>query len=74
MSDFLLELRKGKAAQDAILTHLRRELFQACWEVLLQDPEFREAYLCGIVIECNDGITRRIFLRFFAYSADYPEK
>jgi hypothetical protein len=74
VSDFLLELRKGKATQDGVLTHLRRELFQACWAALLEDPEFRDAYVNGIVIECSDGIARRFFLRFFAYSADYPEK
>lgn len=74
VSDFLLELRHGKAAQDAVLTHLQRELFQACWAALLGDPEFCDAYVNGIVIKCNDGITRRFFLCFFAYSADYPEK
>jgi Plavaka transposase len=32
------------------------------------------AYEHGIVIDCADGIRRRIFPRFFTYSADYPEK
>jgi hypothetical protein len=27
-----------------------------------------------MVIKCVDGIVRRIFPRFFTYSADYPEK
>jgi hypothetical protein len=43
------------------------------WELLL-DPEFLHAYEHGIVLKCADGIVRRIFPRFFTYSADYPEK
>jgi hypothetical protein len=38
------------------------------------DDDFIHAYEFGIVIECLDGIRRRIFPRFFTYSADYPEK
>jgi hypothetical protein len=55
------------------LKHLKRELMHAIWELLL-DPEFMHAYEHGIVIECADGILRRLFPRFFTYSADYPEK
>jgi hypothetical protein len=43
------------------------------WELLL-DPEFLHAYEHGIVLECADGVVRRIFPRFFTYSTDYPEK
>ena len=43
------------------------------WELLL-DPEFLHAYEHGIVLKCADGVVRRIFPRFFTYSADYPEK
>ena len=32
------------------------------------------AYEHGIVVKCADGITRRIFPRFFTYAADYLEK
>jgi hypothetical protein len=46
---------------------------QAIW-LLLMDDDFMHAYEFGIVIECLDGIRRRIFPRFFTYSADYPEK
>lgn len=42
--------------------------------VLLDDPEFQHAYKNGIVVECIDGIVRRLFPRIFTYSADYPEK
>lgn len=45
----------------------------AIWEKIL-DAEFIHAYTYGIVIECIDGIERRIYPRFFTYSADYPEK
>ena len=63
-----------KAASKAHLTHCRRETFQAAWLILLQDPEFLDAYVNGMIVDCIDGIRRRLFPRFFAYSADYPEK
>ena len=64
----------GKAASRAHLTHCRREIFQAAWLILIQDPEFLNAYVNGIIVECIDGIKRRLFPRFFVYSADYPGK
>jgi len=64
----------GKVASRAHLTHCRREIFQAAWLILIQDPEFLDAYVNGIVVECIDGVKRRLFPRFFTYSADYPEK
>ncbi|KAI0054412.1 hypothetical protein BV25DRAFT_1817100 [Artomyces pyxidatus] len=63
----------GKSATAAVLTHLKRDLIHEIWELLL-DEDFMHAYVHGIVILCADGITRRIFPRFFTYSADYPEK
>jgi hypothetical protein len=33
-----------------------------------------DAYKNGIVVKFFDGIFRRIFPRFYTYSADYPEK
>lgn len=45
----------------------------AIWRLLL-DVEFMAAYVHGIVLECADKILRRLFPRFFTYSADYPEK
>jgi hypothetical protein len=38
------------------------------------DDEFLKAYQHGIILECADGIVRRIYPRIFTYSADYPEK
>ncbi|KAK7684228.1 hypothetical protein QCA50_012552 [Cerrena zonata] len=56
-----------------ILTHCRRELMHAVWKELLDD-DFLHAYKYGLVVKCPDGISRRIYPRFFTYSADYPEK
>jgi hypothetical protein len=53
--------------------HCRRELFQSCWGILL-DEDFQFAYRHGIVLKCADGVMRRVFPRIFTYSADYPEK
>lgn len=63
----------GSPASKELLTFLKRELIQKIWELLL-DADFMEAYEHGIIIECADGILRRIYPRFFTYSADYPEK
>ena len=53
--------------------HVKRELIHAIWE-LLMDEEFMHAYEHGIIIECADGILRRMFPQFFTYGADYPKK
>ncbi|KAG2737333.1 hypothetical protein P692DRAFT_20762048, partial [Suillus brevipes Sb2] len=65
--------RISKTGITALQTHCRRELFQGCWNILLDD-EFIRAYRHGIVLRCPDGILRRVFPRIFTYSADYPEK
>ncbi|KAH7916893.1 hypothetical protein BV22DRAFT_980594, partial [Leucogyrophana mollusca] len=36
--------------------------------------DFVEAYRHGLVIQCPDGVYRRVYPRIFTYSADYPEK
>lgn len=46
---------------------------QQIWLQLL-DTDFMEAYEHGIVLECGDGVLRRLFPRLLTYSADYPEK
>jgi hypothetical protein len=63
----------GEPATAEVITHLKRDLIHAIYMLLLDD-EFIDAYENGILIQCSDGITRRIFPRFFVYSADYPEK
>jgi hypothetical protein len=65
--------RISKTGMASLHAHCRRELFHACWEVLL-DEDFLHAYRHGIVLKCADGVLRRVFPRIFTYSADYPEK
>jgi hypothetical protein len=55
------------------MAHCNREMFHEQWKILLDD-EFLAAYEHGILIECDDGITRRLYPRIFTYSADFPEK
>ncbi|KAE9391050.1 hypothetical protein BT96DRAFT_1062353 [Gymnopus androsaceus JB14] len=62
----------GEKPTDEVKRFLKRDLFQAIL-FLLMDDEFVHAYVYGILIKCFDGILRRIFPRFFSYSADYPE-
>lgn len=62
----------GTQKQD-LMTHCRRELMHQIWKFLLDD-DFVHAYKYGMVITCADGIKRRVYPRFFTYSADYPEK
>ena len=64
---------KWRTQKQEILTHCRRELMHSVWKALLDD-EFMNAYHYGVVVKCSDGIERRIYPRFFTYSADYPEK
>jgi hypothetical protein len=61
------------AASTNVLTFLKRELVHAVWTLLLTD-DFVNAYIFGIVVLCADGVSRRLFPRFFTYSANYPEK
>jgi len=72
LQDFYEQVYK-MAASGATLTYCKRELMHKIWELLL-DEEFMHAYEHGIIIKCVDGILRRVFPRFFTYSADYPEK
>ncbi|KAK7439030.1 hypothetical protein VKT23_017736 [Stygiomarasmius scandens] len=63
----------GVHPNEDVLRFLKREVIQAVYFLLL-NPEFRDAYLNGLLVTCADGILRRLFPRFFSYSADYPEK
>jgi hypothetical protein len=56
-----------------MLTHLKRELMQAIWALLLDD-KFMHAYKHGIKILCADKVWRLVFPRLLTYSADNPEK
>ena len=73
-SDFAATFhKKWDTQQKDILTHCRRELIHAVWNLLLDDA-FMHAFKYGIVIKCADGVERRVYPWFFTYSADYPEK
>jgi hypothetical protein len=61
------------AASAAILSHCKRELVHAIWLHLL-DGELMEAYEHGFICQFADGTFRRVFIRFLAHAADYPEK
>jgi hypothetical protein len=63
----------NKPATSDMLTHLRRELAQAVW-LLLLDDDFIHAYLHGLLLTLEDGVNRLGVLRFMTYSADYVEK
>lgn len=71
--DFASQHMDGEQPSDSFMTHCRRELLQAQWDILL-DEEFLMAYQHGIVTECCDGIMRRFYPRLLTYSADYKEK
>ena len=64
----------GTTPSEATITHCKRELIQALWVLILNTAGFIDAYRHGILIEFADLIIRRVFPRFFAYMADYPEK
>lgn len=63
----------GKPATSEMLTHLRRELAQAVW-LLLLDEDFIKAYIHGLLLKLDDGVDRLGLLRLLTYSADYVEK
>lgn len=56
-----------------MLTHLRRELMQAVWLIILDD-EFMHAYIHGIEVDFVDDDSFTFFPRIFTDSNDYPEK
>jgi hypothetical protein len=72
-TDFATARIGNKRLKPEFITHCRRELIHAQWQLLL-DQEFLDAYRHGIVIECPDDVKRRFYPRIFTYSADYPEK
>ncbi|KAK0502621.1 hypothetical protein EDD18DRAFT_1347259 [Armillaria luteobubalina] len=64
---------KWKAQKHVILAHCQKELMHAIWNFLLDD-DFMHAYHYGMVIDCINGVKQHVYLRFFTYSTDYPEK
>ena len=72
-SDWYLDVF-GIVPSDATLTHCKRELIQALWNLILSAPDFVQAYQFGMIVKFANQIFRRVFPRFFVYMADYPEK
>jgi len=64
---------RARRKDDPIFTHMRRELIQAVLKLALDD-EFWDAHENGIIVDCADGVRRRLYPRIFTYTADYPEK
>ncbi|KAF9642728.1 hypothetical protein BDM02DRAFT_3192785 [Thelephora ganbajun] len=64
----------GIVPSEATITHCKRELIQALWLLILSAPDFVQAYQYGIFICFANQVICRVFPRFFAYMADYPEK
>ncbi|EJD46295.1 hypothetical protein AURDEDRAFT_49043, partial [Auricularia subglabra TFB-10046 SS5] len=64
---------KSRSKTNPVFTQCRREYFQGALKLLF-DAKFWDMYAHGKVIKCGDGVTRRLYLRLFVYSADYPEK
>ena len=71
--EFAVRYTGGKGPNRILMAHCHREIFHEQWNILLDD-EFLEAYEHGILIQCHDGITRRLYPRIFTYSADHPER
>jgi hypothetical protein len=61
--DFASENFNGKRPSDALMTHCRRKLCHAQWDVLLDD-DFLEAYKHGIMAKCNDELMHRFIHGF----------
>ncbi|KXN87998.1 hypothetical protein AN958_07810 [Leucoagaricus sp. SymC.cos] len=57
-SDWYHRISNNASASHNLLTHMKRELMQAIW-LLLLDDEFRIAYIYGIVVKCADGEKRK---------------
>ncbi|KAF8227180.1 hypothetical protein L208DRAFT_1298201 [Tricholoma matsutake] len=69
---FATEHLGGKGLNGAFMAHCHREIYNAQWEIILDD-EFLEAYEHGIVIMCCNGIWHCFYPHIFTYSADYKE-
>ncbi|TEB22658.1 hypothetical protein FA13DRAFT_1640925 [Coprinellus micaceus] len=72
-NDWYLERSGKNTVPSEVLRHVRREVFQAQWGVLLDD-DFVHAYEHGLAVKCPDNVKRRFYLRILTYAADYPER
>ncbi|TEB26892.1 hypothetical protein FA13DRAFT_1795347 [Coprinellus micaceus] len=72
-SDWYIRLSGKGSVPKTLAAHLRREIFHAQWNILLDD-EFIHAYRHGLIVDCPDKVRRRFYPRILAYAADYPER
>ncbi|KAL5528006.1 hypothetical protein ACEPAF_7142 [Sanghuangporus sanghuang] len=70
---FVTRMVKGKKVTPDLLAHCRRELVQACWQIMLDDA-FVQAWATGVVQTCKDAVLQKWYPWILAYSADLPEK
>ncbi|KAG2147473.1 uncharacterized protein EDB93DRAFT_1085466, partial [Suillus bovinus] len=50
----------SKTGMATLHAHYHRELFHACWEILL-DKDFLHVYCHGVILKCADGVLQRVF-------------
>jgi hypothetical protein len=72
-NDWYIRLSGKQSVAKTLAAHLRREVFHAQWNILL-DNEFIHAYQHGLIVDCPDQVRRRFYPRILAYAADYPER
>ncbi|KAJ3554174.1 hypothetical protein NM688_g3242 [Phlebia brevispora] len=63
----------GQPPSKDVLKFMKTELVHAIW-LLVLNLTLMEAYINGFLVHCGDGILRRMFIRFFLYCSDYPER
>ncbi|KAJ3557650.1 hypothetical protein NM688_g1363 [Phlebia brevispora] len=63
----------GQPLSKDVLKLMKTDLVHVIWLIML-NPKLMEAYLNGLLVECGDEILRRMFIRFFLYCSDYPER
>jgi hypothetical protein len=63
----------GTPVKAEVLHFLKVDLMQKIWLLMLNE-DFVDAYACGTLITCSDGVKCQIFPQIFTYAADYPEK
>ncbi|KAG9122310.1 hypothetical protein FRC07_001374 [Ceratobasidium sp. 392] len=61
LDEIIKILKQGKNISDTMAAHLKREIFHACWRILL-DEEFINAYKHGIVVPCQDDYPERVLV------------
>ena len=69
----MTEHNGGKGPNSPFMTHCHREIYDAQWDIILDD-EFLAAYTHGIAVQYGDRVWRHFYPRIFTYSADYWEK